>query len=124
MPSKILEHLMVQEIHYTSLNYRKFIHRHIHLLTVFISFWLLQLCANSLFKQTLHFFRWFTKQEYGLGVPIYGKPFQGQYLKEKQRKCYIPCSIADSIIQELLFVGNFLNGLHLDFKTSRFPFTF
>jgi len=74
---------MVQEIYYTSLNYRKFIYRHMHLLTVFVSFWLLQLCANSLFKQILHFFSWFTKEEYGLGVPIHGKPFQGQYLKEK-----------------------------------------
>jgi len=77
---------MVLEIHYTSLNKRKFIHRHMHLLTVFISFWLLQLCANSLFKQILHFFSWFTKEEYGLGVPIHGKSFQGQYLKEKHNK--------------------------------------
>jgi hypothetical protein len=83
MPSKILEHLMVQEINYISLNKRKFIHRHMHLLTISISFWLLQLCANSLFKQILHFFSWFTKEEYGLGVPIHGKPLQGQYLKEK-----------------------------------------
>ena len=95
-----------------------------HLLTVFISFWLLQLCTNSLFKHFLHFFSWFTKEEYGLGVPIHGKPFQAQYLKEKQRKCYIPCSIADSRFQELLLVGNLLNWLHSDFKTSMFHFTF
>lgn len=74
-----------------------------HFLTVFISFWLLQLCVNPLFKHTLQFFSWFICKEDGLGVPIHGKPFQSQYLKQK-RKYYTTHSIANARFQELVFI--------------------